>query len=75
MFTVIYEKCPNDASGGDVSFETREQALHTAKQLIDSGCTVRIDQSGQLYMDHRAIKALFKTHPGSLSDSLSPTGC
>lgn len=63
MFTVIYEKCPNDASGGEVSFETREQALQKAKQWIDSGCTVRINQSDQLYMDHKAIKALFKTQP------------
>jgi hypothetical protein len=63
MFTVIYEKCSDSASGGDVSFETREQALQTAKQWIDSGCTVRINQSDQLYMDHKAIKAHFKTQP------------
>jgi hypothetical protein len=63
MFTVSYEKCPNDASGGEVSFETREQALQEAKQWIDNGCTVRISQSDQLYMDHKAIKAHFKTQP------------
>ena len=63
MFTVIYEKCQNNASDGEVSFETREQALETAKQWIDSGCTVRINQSGQLYMDHKAVKAHFKTEP------------
>jgi hypothetical protein len=63
MFTVSYEKCPNNASGGEVSFETREQALQKAKQWIDRGCTVRINQSDQLYMDHKAIKAHFKTQP------------
>ena len=61
MFTVIYEKCPNNASGDEVSFETREEALQKARQWIDSGCTVRINQSHQLYMDHKAIKAHFKT--------------
>ncbi len=64
MFTVIYEKCANNALGGEVSFETREQALQEAKQWIDSGGTVRINQSNQLYMDHKAIKAHFKTQPG-----------
>ena len=63
MFTVSYEKCPNNASCDEVSFETREQALQKAKQWIDSGCTVRISQSDQLYMDHKAIKAHFKTQP------------
>jgi hypothetical protein len=63
MFTVIYEKCPNNTSGGEVSCETREEALQKAKQWIDSGCTVRINQSDQLYMDHKAIKAHFKTQP------------
>jgi hypothetical protein len=63
MFTVVYEKCPNNASRGEVSFETREEALQKAKQWIDSGCTVRISQSDQLYMDHKAIKAHFKTQP------------
>jgi hypothetical protein len=37
--------------------------LQKAKQWIDRGCTVRINQSDQLYMDHKAIKAHFKTQP------------